>query len=68
MINKEIQDIQLKFKEFHKKLENKEEKRIAKENMRKNKSENKIKAIQDLQKRIQEYKTERAKNQYEEQF
>ena len=34
--------------------------------MRKNKSENKIKVIQDLQKRIQEYKTERAKNQLEE--
>ena len=68
MINKEIQDIQLKFKEFQKKLEKKEEKRIVKENMRKNKSENKIKEIQDLQKRIQEYKTERAKNQYEEQF
>ena len=66
MINKEIQDIQLKYKEYQKKLEKKEEKKIIKENMRKNKSENKIKVIQDLQKRIQEYKTERAKNQLEE--
>lgn len=66
MIKKEIQDIQLKYKEFKKNLEKKEEIRIMKENMRKNKSENKIKAIQDLQKRIQEYKTERAKNQSDE--
>lgn len=66
MINKEIADIQLQYQEYKKKLENKEEKKIMKENMRKNKSENKIKAIQDLQKRIKEYKTERAKIQFDE--
>ena len=64
-INKEIQDIQLKYREYQKKLEKKEEKKIIKENIRKNKSENKIKAIQDLQKRIQEYKSERARKQSE---
>ena len=63
MINKEIQDIQQKYREYQKKLEAKEEKKIERENMRKNKSENKIKVIQDLQKRIQQYKTERAKIQ-----
>ena len=65
MINKEIKDIQQKYKEYQKKFENKEEKKIERENMRKNKSENKIKVIKDLQRRIQEYKTERAKMQNE---
>lgn len=63
MINKEIHDIQQQYQEYKKKMENKEEKKIAKEKLRKNKSENKIKVIQDLQKRIQDYKTERAKRQ-----
>ena len=65
MINKEIGDIQFQYQELKKKLKNKENKKLVKENMRKNKSENKIKVIQDLQKRIQEYKTERAKIQSE---
>ena len=66
MINKEIGDIQLQYLDYKKKLENYKNKKIVKENMRKNKSENKIKVIQDLQKRIQEYKTEIAKIQSEE--
>ena len=65
-INNEIQGVKQKYEEYKRKFEKKEEKKVMKDNLRKNRSEKKIKVIKDLQKRIQDYKMKRAKNQVDE--
>ena len=65
-INNEIQGVKQKYDEYKRKFEKKEEKKVMKDNLRKNRSEKKIKVIKDLQKRIQDYKMKRAKNQVDE--
>ena len=65
IINKENEDIQMKLQEYKIQLENKikNKNKNNKEKKKKNKSDNKINVIKDLQKKIQQYKTERTKRQ-----
>ena len=63
IINKENEDIQMKLQEYKIQLENKIKNKNVKEKLKKNKSDNKINVIKDLQKKIQLYKTERTKRQ-----
>ena len=52
MINKENEEIQGKYREYKKQFEQQIEKNKIKEKNRKNKSENKIRVIQDLYSKI----------------
>ena len=60
-MNKENEEIQRKYQEYKIQLENKIKNKTVKEKIKKSKSSNKINVIKDLQKKIQQYKTERTK-------
>ena len=64
MIKKENEEIQKKYLENKTLLQKKEDLILIKEKMRKNKSEQKIRVIQDLQKKIQRYKNKRIQKLY----
>ena len=61
IINKENEEIQRKYQEYKIQLQNKIKDKKVKEKLKKQKSDNKINVIKDLQKKIEQYKTERTK-------
>ena len=61
MMNKENEEIKKKCQEYKMQFEYKIKDKIEKDKIKKSKSNNKINVIKDLQKKIQEYKTERTK-------
>ena len=63
IIQKENEDIQIKLQDYKIQLESKIKNKNIKEKLKKNRPDNKINVIKDLQKKIQQYKTERKTRQ-----
>ena len=60
---KEIEKIKEQYQDIQRNIENNEEKKIVQEKVQKNKNDNKNQLLEELQKKIRNYKNERAKQQ-----